>query len=171
MGMNSSAVADSESDYDCVFGDISQTITQGPSTYHWAVSQTRVEGGLTFNCAFTGSNQASWVVTASGSATTAAPNATDNFKPLSTETFSGSNPPPYQQVVLTAGLSKFNSSRASSTGRAVSTTSGHTGGSSTATASGGKSTSKSSSGAMVMEPALALGAAGMLAVGLAAYAL
>ena len=107
---------------------------------------------------------------ASASPNAANGNATNEYDLHSTKIFSASNLP-YQQVVLTAGLSHLKPSNASSTASAVSSKSGHMGGTSTGTASGSKSTSKPTSGAMVMEPALGLGVVGMIAIGLAAFAL
>lgn len=109
-----------------------------------------------------------------GPSDSATSNYVDALPASSVATLSGSDLPPYQQVVITAGLSNLKAAGASSTGSA--TAAGNSGTSGSAT-SGGSSTAsstgsaKSSSGTLVPETALVMGMIGMLAVSLTAFAL
>ena len=147
---------------------------------------------VTVDCVLSGTTQAVCSGTAPGSAPTAIASAAasatatggsggdQNFPAQTTATLQGSDYPPFQQVVITAGLSNLkasgsSSSSASTTGSATSkgASSGASSGSgsSTATGSSSSSTAQKTSGAGLAEPVLAFGAAGMIAVGIAAFAL
>lgn len=143
---------------------------------------------MTIDCALSGTTKAVCDETVSMPSLTPAPSASseprDNVlsHPQSTiATLTGSDLPPFQKVVITAGLSNLKAAGAQTTGSATSgmgstasgsgvkSTASNSGAGSTASSSG--STAKSSSGALVQEPVWVVGMGGMLAVGLAAFAL